>query len=179
MKANLDIQGDGGVVASPSTSDPDYYYHWQRDGAISMREFMTTTTLTAVQSMVRASHTSSTGAGGQRRAQLSDGASVGAHVVLPRPRLLVQMDEYVTWVHNAQFAPDPNGIDVRGEPKFFLGSQGGAMGAVYNGVRGVWRLVRDSACTAQPACAHTLFSADCRAGCGRRTTGVRCAASHS
>ena len=47
----------------------------------------------------------------------------------------VQMNEYVVWVHKAQFAPDPNGIDVRGEPKFFLGSQGGAMGAVYNGVR--------------------------------------------
>lgn len=43
------------------------------------------------------------------------------------------MQTYVDWVHKAQFASDPNGIDVRGEPKFFLGL-GGSMGNVYNKV---------------------------------------------
>ena len=43
------------------------------------------------------------------------------------------METYVDWVHKAQFASDPNGIDVRGEPKFFLGL-GGSMGNVYNKV---------------------------------------------
>lgn len=43
------------------------------------------------------------------------------------------MESYVNWVHKAQFASDPNNIDVRGEPKFFLGN-GGAYGNVYNQV---------------------------------------------
>lgn len=45
--ANINIQGKGGVVASPSTSQPDYYYHWQRDGAISIREMMNIRTIQA------------------------------------------------------------------------------------------------------------------------------------
>ena len=43
--ANINIQGKGGVVASPSTTQPDYYYHWQRDAAISMRELMSVRTI--------------------------------------------------------------------------------------------------------------------------------------
>lgn len=43
--ANINIDGKGGVVASPSTSEPNYYYHWQRDGAISMRELMNIRTI--------------------------------------------------------------------------------------------------------------------------------------
>ncbi len=39
---NINIDGQGGVCASPSTSQPDYFYHWQRDSAISMREYMHT-----------------------------------------------------------------------------------------------------------------------------------------
>jgi glucoamylase len=34
--ANLDVNGSGAVMASPSHSNPNYYYHWQRDAAISM-----------------------------------------------------------------------------------------------------------------------------------------------
>ena len=49
---NLDVKGDGGVAASPTTVNPDYYYHWQRDGAISMREYMTTTTMSGAQNLV-------------------------------------------------------------------------------------------------------------------------------
>ena len=45
--ANINIQGKGGVVASPSTTQPDYYYHWQRDGAISIREMMGIRTIQA------------------------------------------------------------------------------------------------------------------------------------
>ena len=37
---NLNIDSKGGVVASPSTSNPDYYYNWMRDGSLSMRAFM-------------------------------------------------------------------------------------------------------------------------------------------
>lgn len=40
--ANLNIQGQGGVVAAPDTSTPggSYYYHWARDGALSMKSYM-------------------------------------------------------------------------------------------------------------------------------------------
>jgi hypothetical protein len=86
---NINIDGKGGVVASPSTTQPDYYYHWQRDGAISMNELM-----------------------GIRTIQQAE----------------TQLQAYVGWVRAEQFESDPNGIDVRGEPKFFLPD-----GAVYNG----------------------------------------------
>ena len=93
FESNLNVQGDGGVMASPSQSDPNYYFHWQRDGAISMREYMVAKkTLTAYTA---------------------------------------NMQSYIKWVHGTQFASDPNNIDVRGEPKFFLGF-GGTMGDVYN-----------------------------------------------
>lgn len=40
--ANLNIQGKGGVVASPDTNTPggSYYYAWARDAALSMKSFM-------------------------------------------------------------------------------------------------------------------------------------------
>lgn len=40
--ANLNIQGKGGVVASPDTTTPggSYYYAWARDAALSMKSFM-------------------------------------------------------------------------------------------------------------------------------------------
>lgn len=41
---NLNIGGKGGVVASPDTNitqtGGSYYYHWERDGALSMRAYM-------------------------------------------------------------------------------------------------------------------------------------------
>jgi len=40
--ANLNIQGKGGVVASPDRTTPGgtYYWHWMRDAALSMRTFI-------------------------------------------------------------------------------------------------------------------------------------------
>lgn len=37
--ANINIEGSGGVVASPATQTPggSYYYHWMRDAALTMR----------------------------------------------------------------------------------------------------------------------------------------------
>lgn len=78
---NINIDGQGGVCASPSTSQPDYFYHWQRDSAISMREYMHTHNLS---------------------------------------EYLADMQSYVQWVLKVQFDSDPNGIDIRGEPKFYL-----------------------------------------------------------
>merc|ERR1719329_1129132 len=39
---NLDIQGSGAVVAAPDKNTPggSYYYHWERDGALSMKTFL-------------------------------------------------------------------------------------------------------------------------------------------
>jgi len=34
--ANLNVDGSGAVMASPSKANPNYYYHWQRDAALSM-----------------------------------------------------------------------------------------------------------------------------------------------
>jgi len=36
--ANIDIEGSGAVVASPDHDTPggDYYFHWERDGALTM-----------------------------------------------------------------------------------------------------------------------------------------------
>ena len=40
--ANIDMFGQGGVVAAPDNSTPggSYFFHWMRDGALSMRAFM-------------------------------------------------------------------------------------------------------------------------------------------
>jgi len=38
---NIDMGGSGAILASPSTHDPDYYYHWMRDAAISMNVVLT------------------------------------------------------------------------------------------------------------------------------------------
>lgn len=81
FRANLDVQNSGAVLASPSQSNPDYYYHWQRDAAISMNVYLND----------------------------ADGN--------PQENVL---KSYVQWVLNAQSQDDPNGIDVEGEPKFYL-----------------------------------------------------------
>lgn len=40
--ANINIDGKGGVVASPDPNTPggSYYFHWMRDAALSMKTFM-------------------------------------------------------------------------------------------------------------------------------------------
>ncbi len=37
--SQLNVQDSGAVVASPD-DDPDYYYHWMRDGALSIKTWM-------------------------------------------------------------------------------------------------------------------------------------------
>ena len=39
---NINIGGKGGVVAAPDTNTPggSYYYHWSRDGALTMRFYL-------------------------------------------------------------------------------------------------------------------------------------------
>jgi glucoamylase len=82
--ANINIQGKGGIVASPDTNTPggSYYYHWMRDGALTMRCLQETAAAWSdVETIVKA---------------------------------------YVGWVVNNMMEADPNGIDVRAEPKFNL-----------------------------------------------------------
>jgi glucoamylase len=82
--ANTDIQGQGGVVASPDHSTPggSYYYAWERDGALSMRALLDVTPF-GQDSETRFQH-------------------------------------YTQWVLKVQNEKDPNGIDVRTEPKYNL-----------------------------------------------------------
>ena len=81
--ANLNIQGLGGVVASPDTTTPggSYYYHWERDGALSMHALQIVSNFTFFNPY---------------------------------------MQSYVQWVLKVQNEADPNGIDVRTEPKYNL-----------------------------------------------------------
>ena len=83
FRQNLNIGGKGGVVASPDTTVPgggSYYYHWERDGALSMRAWQQIST---------------------------DGA-------------FPLMNNYAQWVLGVQSKADPNGIDIRTEPKYML-----------------------------------------------------------
>jgi len=82
---NLNIQGSGAVVAAPDHNTPggSYYYHWMRDGALSMKVFM----------------------------ELND---------LDYDKVKDYMTNYENWVRNVQRKTDPNGIDVRIEPKFTI-----------------------------------------------------------
>lgn len=83
--ANIDIQGKGGVVAAPDHSTPggSYYYHWMRDGALTMRTYMEINNY-----------------------DLS--------------KIEKKMKSYVSWVKNVQGKTDPQGFDVRINPKFEL-----------------------------------------------------------
>ena len=85
MRANLNIDNLGGVVASPDRNTPGgtYYWNWERDAALSMRMWY--------------EHS-------------DDSAS----------NLAAMMDSYVQWVLRAQNQVDPNGIDIRAEPKYHL-----------------------------------------------------------
>jgi hypothetical protein len=56
--ANLDIDGKGGVVASPDKNTPggSYYFDWMRDGALSWRTFIeiNDNKLSAIESKMKA-----------------------------------------------------------------------------------------------------------------------------
>lgn len=81
---NINIEGKGGVVAAPDHDTPggNYYYHWMRDAALTMRCLQETS------------------------------SSFSEYET--------QLKAYTNWVLNVQVAADPNGIDVRTEPKFEL-----------------------------------------------------------
>eukprot|EP01129_Flabellula_baltica_P000376 TRINITY_DN1039_c0_g1_i1.p1 TRINITY_DN1039_c0_g1~~TRINITY_DN1039_c0_g1_i1.p1 ORF type:complete len:504 (+),score=104.61 TRINITY_DN1039_c0_g1_i1:109-1620(+) len=82
---NINIDGKGGVVASPDTNvngGGSYYFHWERDGALSMNALW------------------------RIRRDVPDAEML--------------MKKYVEWVLTVQGRSDPNGIDVRVEPKYTL-----------------------------------------------------------
>mmetsp|Transcript_30110 Transcript_30110/g.32819 ORF Transcript_30110/g.32819 Transcript_30110/m.32819 type:complete len:507 (+) Transcript_30110:78-1598(+) len=83
--ANINIQGNGGIVAAPDYDTPggSYYYHWMRDGALTMRCLQETNpgNFSDIEGTVKA---------------------------------------YASWVLHNQALSDPNGIDIRTEPKFML-----------------------------------------------------------
>jgi len=71
-------------VAAPDLNAPgSYYYHWMRDGALTMRSYQETnpSTFSSIENTVKA---------------------------------------YIQWVLKVQNEADPNGQDVRTEPKFML-----------------------------------------------------------
>eukprot|EP00041_Stephanoeca_diplocostata_P012428 m.208078 g.208078 ORF g.208078 m.208078 type:complete len:464 (-) comp18957_c1_seq2:2071-3462(-) len=86
---NIDVSSTGAVIASPSTTHPDYYYHWVRDGAISMDVLL----------------------------RLSDAPS--AWNAPDTSVIWSKMKNYAQFGFNAQSQSDPNGIDVEGEPKYY------------------------------------------------------------
>eukprot|EP00428_Durinskia_dybowskii_P064609 CAMPEP_0170364694 /NCGR_PEP_ID=MMETSP0117_2-20130122/5512_1 /TAXON_ID=400756 /ORGANISM="Durinskia baltica, Strain CSIRO CS-38" /LENGTH=509 /DNA_ID=CAMNT_0010619215 /DNA_START=1 /DNA_END=1530 /DNA_ORIENTATION=- len=82
---NINIDGKGGIVAAPDYNTPggSYYYHWMRDGALTMRCLQDTNegTFSEIETIVKS---------------------------------------YAQWVLHNQNEADPNGQDVRTEPKFML-----------------------------------------------------------
>lgn len=82
--ANINIDSKGGIVAAPDYDTPggSYYFHWMRDGALTIRTLQeTSSNFTEVENIIKS---------------------------------------YVTWVLNTDSMSDPNGQDVRTEPKFML-----------------------------------------------------------
>lgn len=67
-------------MASPSQSNPNYFYHWVRDAAISMKVLLDT---------------------------------YGEEVY---PHVYNYIDMEITHQHDS----DPNGINILGEPKFYV-----------------------------------------------------------
>jgi len=78
--SQLKVQDEGAVIASPD-DEPDYYFHWMRDAALSIKTFL----------------------------DLNDDDYAAVAEVA---------DAYLGWVELVQGKNDPNGIDVRVEPKF-------------------------------------------------------------
>jgi len=80
-----DGTGTGAVVASPDLETPggSYFYHWMRDGALSIKDWM----------------------------------DINNNVLAD---VRGEIDPYVDWVEVVQHKPNPNGIDARCEPKFYI-----------------------------------------------------------
>jgi len=82
--ANINIDSKGGIVAAPDYDTPggSYYYHWMRDGALTIRSLLeTSSNFTEIEGTIKS---------------------------------------YVNWVLHTDTLSDPNGQDVRTEPKFML-----------------------------------------------------------
>jgi hypothetical protein len=100
--SNINHNGNGAVVAANAdqTSNPDYAYHWARDAGISINQVQPLPSL-LLPRRVRSHHVTTL--------QLIRTAGITAADS--------QLKAYVNWVHHVQQDSDPNGIDVRGEPK--------------------------------------------------------------
>jgi glucoamylase len=53
--ANININGKGGIAAAPDFHTPggSYYYHWERDGALSMRTLIMTSSWNNIESIFK------------------------------------------------------------------------------------------------------------------------------
>jgi glucoamylase len=88
---NINIQSTGAVTASPDLNTPggSYFYHWARDGALTMNTLQSFTNETFYK---------------------------------------IYFQDYLKWIQIIQSKQDPNGIDIRIEPKYEIPS-----GYAYNG----------------------------------------------
>lgn len=78
---NIDIESSGAIAAAPDLNTPggSYFYHWSRDGALTINTLFTFTNKTFSQKY---------------------------------------SDDYLKWIQIIQSKKDPNGIDIRIEPKY-------------------------------------------------------------
>jgi len=78
---NIDINSTGSVAAAPDLHTPggSYFYHWARDGALTMNTLQSFTNKSFSQKYT---------------------------------------DDYLKWIQLVQGKKDPNGIDIRVEPKY-------------------------------------------------------------
>ena len=102
-RANLDVEESGAVVAAPDGDTPggSYYYHWMRDAGLSIKAWMdiNDNDYNAVKDVLSA---------------YLGWCQCVLHDEWPK--------SYVGWVGKVQQKNDPNGIDVRIEPKFEIPS---------------------------------------------------------
>lgn len=82
---NIDIDRTGAITASPDLNTPggSYFYHWARDGALTMNTLQSFTNNTFSIKYAK---------------------------------------DYLLWLQNIQSKKDPNGIDIRIEPKYEIPS---------------------------------------------------------
>ena len=82
---NIDINSTGAIAAAPDLHTPggSYYYHWARDGALTINTLYSFTNKSFSQKYT---------------------------------------DDYLNWIQLIQSKTDPNGIDIRIEPKYEIPS---------------------------------------------------------
>ena len=89
---NIDINSTGSIAAAPDLHTPggSYYYHWARDGALTINTLYSFTNKSFSQKYT---------------------------------------DHYLNWIQLIQSKTDPNGIDIRIEPKYEIPSGNSYTGA--------------------------------------------------